>query len=523
MRWLAIALVVLVIHAAVLADPVRPERPAAPPLEPREAREFAVQLRDIILLVSQQYIRPLPPAEIAGAALHGLYDAAAIRLPATLPAELAQLGDDERQLHHLLYEARLQLGNRPELVGTRALVVSLEAIVQALDPYCTLLTGAEVARTRNVAVNYGIGLEVAENPTSGPWLVKAVALGSPAQKAGIQPGDRILQVAGAATSTDVARIFGSNHRSPVTLTFVGRGQAGERTMTLRPEQFHAETILGVRRLEDNSWDYFLDRQRRIAHVRVTRFDAGTAQELAGVLAELHATRVRGLILDLRWSPGGYLDEARDAADLFLGHYNTAFFVLPTPANWLALADVHLDDHCQNATVVYRSGQPDERVQQTDAAFSGIPLVVLVNAETAGGAELVAAVLQDNLRARVAGERTRGKASVQRIIHLSGQDGSLPRNFPLPDTALKLSAGLLIRPSGKNLNRFADSKPADSWGVRPDPGLEFRLSADFAARLHALWQQQDLRPGANKHGLPLDDPDADPQRQAALAALLELLK
>jgi carboxyl-terminal processing protease len=524
MRWLLVAVFILWIGlSGVVADPARPEKPAARGLEPREARDFALQLRWIILLVSQQYVRPVSAAEAAASALRGLYEAAGVRMPASLPAELARATDDERQLFGLLYRTRLELGNRETLAGSKALAASIEAMVQALDPYCALLTGSEAHRARALGPEHGIGLELSDNPGGGPWIVKGVTLGGPAQKAGIQPGDRILHVDGVTAGTELSAILGPDRRGPVHLTYLPQGESVRRHVSLRPEQFHRETVLGVRRLEDNSWDYFLDHGRRIAQVRVASLEAGSSQELARVLAELQAARVRGLLLDLRWCPGGLLDEARDTADLFLGPYNLTYFLLPAPGNWLALADVHLDDHCQNAAVLYRSGQPDDRVQQSDQSFPSIPVVVLVNSETSGGAELVAAVLQDNLRARVAGKRTRGKATVQRIISLSGPEGNLPRGIPLPQAFLKLSAGLLVRPSGKNLNRFPESKPSDRWGVYPDPGLEFHLSDDLSARLHALWQLQDLRPGLRKESLPLDDPAADPQRQAALQALLRLLR
>jgi carboxyl-terminal processing protease len=209
--------------------------------------------------------------------------------------------------------------------------------------------------------------------------------------------------------------------------------------------------------------------------------------------------LRGLILDLRWCPGGYLDDSRDVADLFL----------PRTA--------------PNATVRYRNGRPDERTPHARDSFLNLPVVVLVNDETTGGAELIAAVLQDNKRARIAGQRTRGKASVQRRWSLAGDVGDLALTIPVPNMELKLTSGMLIRPSGKNLNRFADSKPTDDWGVRPDPNLEFRVSAALGQRLQEWWQQQTLRPGTDNSILPLDDPAADPQRQAALRLLLDSVR
>src|SRR5207302_3156936 len=88
---------------------------------------------------------------------------------------------------------------------------------------------------------------------------------------------------------------------------------------------------------------------------------------------------------------------------------------------------------------------------------------------------------------------------------------------------KLSTGMLIRPSGRNLHRFADSKPADDWGVRPDPKLVLPLSPEFVRQLRDWWQLQDLRPGTSNECLPLDDPVTDPQRQAVLQVLIDLLR
>jgi carboxyl-terminal processing protease len=155
-------------------------------------------------------------------------------------------------------------------------------------------------------------------------------------------------------------------------------------------------------------------------------------------------------------------------------------------------------------------------------------VVLVNGETSGGAELIAAVLQDNLRARVVGQRTRGKATVQRLLDFQrrfdfrGDPAGGEPPVAIPGLGMKLSGGVLIRPSGRNFNRFPDSKPADDWGVRPDPGLEVRVSPELNRRLREWWLLQSLRPGTSDEGLPLDDPLADPQREAALQALLETL-
>jgi hypothetical protein len=195
-----------------------------------------------------------------------------------------------------------------------------------------------------------------------------------------------------------------------------------------------------------------------------------------------------------------------------------------------MADLLLGNYYGNATVEYRDGKVDTHMRRAAGRFIGFPIVVLVNADTSGGAELVAAVLQDNNRASIAGQRTRGKGTVQSILDLSQSRPALGRpadttvlDRPIPDTILKLSEGLLVRPNRKNLNRFTNSRLSDDWGVRPDPRLEFRMSPGLSNELRDWWAWQTLRSGMSDEALPLDDPEADPQRQAVLRRLRDMVK
>jgi carboxyl-terminal processing protease len=189
-----------------------------------------------------------------------------------------------------------------------------------------------------------------------------------------------------------------------------------------------------------------------------------------------------LILDLRWCPGGLLNESVEAARLFLEEGVIVKIKTRT-----------------EEPQVYRAGE--------GTRYIGFPMVVLLNGETSGGAELIAAALQDHDRAWVAGQRSRGKANIQKIMGL-----------PLAGAGLRLTIGTFQRPCGQNLHRFPDSTTADDWGVCPEPELELRLSPDLTRQLRQWWQEQTDRPGQATRVLPLDDLTADPQRHAALQAL-----
>jgi carboxyl-terminal processing protease len=254
--------------------------------------------------------------------------------------------------------------------------------------------------------------------------------------------------------------------------------------------FRVESVFGVTRYDDNSWNYWLDSDRKIAYVRLGNLTGsneavGTPEELSDIVRALREDGLRGLILDLRWCPGGSLPGSTKTAELFLGEGTIA-------------------------TVQYRT-QPEQVFRSTNEdKHNDFPMVALINSDSTGGAELIAAALQDHHRAVVIGQRTHGKGNVQMLRPL-GTIG-----------VLKVTSGTITRPSGKPLHRFPDSKPEDDWGVHPDPGHEFRLSAEASRALRAWCDEQMMRPGSSTKRLPLDDPLADPQRNAALETLAELM-
>jgi carboxyl-terminal processing protease len=198
-----------------------------------------------------------------------------------------------------------------------------------------------------------------------------------------------------------------------------------------------ETVLGVRRLADDSWDHLLSRSPRIGYVRLVSFMRRTPEELKQLVKNQVDAGLKGLILDLRFNPGGYLDSAQKIADLFI-------------------------DDGKIVELRGRAGLSHVTNGTKEGSYLDFPLVCLVNRDTGSGSEIVAACLQDHKRAVIMGERTNGSASVQNVLDFDG-------GF------LRFTTSTFVGPSGKNLDRANAGNKPNEWGVIPDPGYVLNLS------------------------------------------------
>ncbi|HEY2837605.1 MAG TPA: S41 family peptidase [Pirellulales bacterium] len=338
---------------------------------------------------------------------------------------------------------------------------AIRGVLTKLDPYSNYISPQDLGQFKTNVDNQfgGIGIQV-DIPREGQLIVISPIVGSPAYRAGMQAGDRIIEIEGETTAEirqldDAIKRLKGEPGSKVTITTFRPSSGKRRTFSLDREIVHVDTVMGDQRKDDDSWDFLLDHEKKIGYIRVTAFGRDTERDLTRALEELKREGVRGLILDLRFNPGGLLTAAIGVSDLFVseGKIVSTEGRNTTPRSWEA---------------------------QKDGVFEDLPMVVLVNHYSASASEIVSACLQDHKRAVIIGERTWGKGSVQNVIELEGGR-----------SALKLTTAAYMRPSGKNIHKREDSKESDEWGVSPNDGFELKLPEEELAQLHLYRRDRDI--------------------------------
>jgi carboxyl-terminal processing protease len=378
--------------------------------------------------------------------------------------EPKKLTDEDYQLYQIFADTLDQVQrNYVKDVSRRELMeAAIHGVLGKLDPYSNYIGPEDLGRFKTSVENQfgGIGIQIGVD--EGGLKIISPLIGTPAYRAGLEAGDTILEIDGKSTEgirvDEAVKRLKGDADTKVTLTVRHADSTEPETVTIKREVIHVETILGDRRKSDDSWDFMLDHDRHIGYIRLSAFSRDTAEDLKKALVELQNEGLKGLILDLRFNPGGLLTSAIEVSDLFVA----------------------------NGRIVSTEGRNiPERTwdAQKEGTFEGFPMVVLVNHFSASASEIVSACLQDHKRAVIIGERTWGKGSVQNVIELEGGK-----------SALKLTTAAYRRPSGKNIHRFPDAKETDEWGVKPDDGMEVHLSTLQTTRLFKHRHDRDILVG-----------------------------
>lgn len=309
---------------------------------------------------------------------------------------------------------------------------ALKGLVKELnDPYATVFTPDEYDdfEENNTGDYAGIGVTITQ--LNDAITITAIFRGTPADRVGLQVGDRIVgvdeeRVTSEWTIDDASTRIRGPAGTTVDVSVARQGMGEPIPFTIRRDNVHVPAVTA---------DVIRD---SLGYVLLDRVARSAAQEVDSALTELEPSA--GIILDLRRNPGGYLDEALSLADLFL-----------EPGQTLASA---------RSRVPGDGGETREESwrAQSAARIPGVPIVVLVDEYTASASEILAGALQDHDRALVLGDRTFGKGVVQTVMRIPG------------DRRLRLTTGSWYTPLGRSLHRQrdADGRPREDDSEAPDP-------------------------------------------------------
>lgn len=320
----------------------------------------------------------------------------------------------------------------------------INGMLATLDPHTVLLppAAARDMEVDNQGEFGGLGIEI--SMVDGELTVKVPIEDTPAFRAGLKPDDRIVRIEGESTinidlDEAVSKLRGMVG-DPVTILVMRKGWSSPKPFTIVREKIRINALEGEL-LEGD-----------VGYIRIKSFNARAAEDLRANLNEFHRNAhgsLRGLVLDLRTNPGGFLNQAIDVADMFLA---------------------------EGVIVATEEGASGERAEQR-ARRSGTepdyPVVVLVNASSASASEIVAGAIRNQGRGVVIGERTFGKGSIQHLYPHQEDE-----------SRLKLTVGRYLTPGDKSIQAVgvtpdirlvpslveapqAGEEP-DPWGLDPLP-------------------------------------------------------
>lgn len=301
---------------------------------------------------------------------------------------------------------------------------AINGMVMRLDPHSSFLDKDELKNLETTVSGKFAGVGIELTTDRGMLRVISAIHDTPAEKAGIKPGDLIVKVGSKLiqdmTISEAIKHIKGKPGTTVTLTIIRKGEDKPLSIAMIREMVKLEAVQSKLLMPG------------FGYARLSLFQGPVAIQLRAAIEKLKSeshNQLKGFILDLRSNPGGLLDVSADVVNLFLDKNKT---------NRYHNLIVYTKGRIQNADNNYYTKDND--------IIPNVPMVVLINGGTASASEIVAGALQDYKRAIIMGTRSFGKGSVQTVIPIDDE------------SALKLTTALYYTPSGREIQ---------ARGIEPD--------------------------------------------------------
>lgn len=341
----------------------------------------------------------------------------------------------------------------------------------ALDDYTAIIWPDELARFRRSTQGefIGIGVQIQLDEFQNIKIVTPLE-GTPAQRAGVRSDDIIKKIDGTTALglglNQAVEIITGPANTKVTITVEREGKAGElieKEFTIVRQKIDLPTVKGWSKTgsSDTDWDYFIDPDAGIGYLRLTGFTEDSTKEFDRAVSSMKKEGLNALILDLRYNPGGLLDQAVSLASRFVP---SGMIVKTVDASGITQS---LDEA---RSISHR------------VSVSNIPVVVLVNEGSASASEILsgaiqAAAHQGKIKALVLGNRSFGKGSVQNVYLLPGASA-----------AMKVTTNYYRIDSPRMIHKVPG---ATEWGI--DPDLQVDMLPSQQAEALMLRRNADVLP------------------------------
>lgn len=323
----------------------------------------------------------------------------------------------------------------------KLLVAAAKGLVDSLDPFSSFMDAKDTREFyEGISGEYaGIGAQVSKDPDSDYLKILRPIYKGPAYEMGLLTDDLVTEVEGMTTQgkrlDEIVKELKGTPETPVKIKVYRRGWKDAREYTIVRRTIHLDSVRYAMLPAD------------IGYISLAQFGDTAVEEVERALDDLGSQDMKGLILDLRNNPGGYLQAAVDLVDNFVANTDLPIVTQKAPSGRFDTTEKYA----------------------TEATRGDWPLVVLVNSSSASASEIVSGALQDFGRATIVGARTYGKGSVQRLLNM-------PRKINEElggETTLRLTVQYYYLPSGRSIHakRDTDGRVVEEGGVLPDVEVE----------------------------------------------------